>query len=266
MPKILTFSDGTIYVERPGSRWGRVNVSTDQFLLPDSAMNEVAYVPVADAPITTDNKGSTIRINLAMFDYLDKAHGHSKAASNWMRTPYMLWINRPFVGDTLGSTLADGADPVPVTECITCSGNIMRVIGETATHYEVEAYPYTSDFVNKCVPNVFNFRNYPWIFWKAQARTREGVLMRVGAGLDVYHMHIRKPTNRHYIHKSRLSLFTTTPFDVTKDGHIYTVLDYQFIGNEIYGITKDGRIPLMVKVSGLWFYPTSWRGVGMPVV
>lgn len=260
MPKILTFSDGSVYVYRPGSRWGRVNVSTDPFLLPDSAANEVAFVPVADMPISTDNKGSTIKIETSMFDYLDKAHNHTASASNWMRTPFMLWINRPYVGDPLGSTLASGADPQPVTECITASGNILRVLSETESHYEIYAFPM-SESLSKYDPAKFNFKNYPWVFFKATARTRTGVLQKVGAGLDVFHMHIRKPANRHYIHKSRLSLFTLPPFNVNYGGMLHNVLDYQFVGADIYGVTNTGRIPLLVNKT----YFTEWRGPGQAV-
>jgi hypothetical protein len=254
----MSFDDGTVYVERPGSRWGRVNVSPDPFI--DNRTLEVAYIPIADAPISTDNKGSTIKIEPSMFDYLDKANNHTAAASKWMRTPWMLWINRPYVGDPLGSTLASGADPQPVTECITASGNILRVLSETESHYEIYAFPM-SESLSKYDPLVFNFKNFPWIFFKATARTRQGVLQKVGLGLDVYHMNIRKAGNRHYIHKSRLSLFTVPPFTVHKDGFVYTVLDYQFVGADIYGITQTGRVPLLVNK----VYATEWRGPGQVV-
>jgi hypothetical protein len=230
MSKVLTFDDGSIYVKRTG-RWGRVNVSKDPFLLPDSAANEVAYIPIADAPIRTNNKGSTIKIDLSVFDYIDKAAGHTQAASNWMRTPYMLWCNRPYVGDTLGSTLASGADPSPVVECITGSGNLLRVIGETETHYEIWALP-TSEDLSRYDPALFNPYNYPWIFWQALARTRDGKLQRVGNKLTVYHLNIRKPQNRHFIHKSCLTLLPE--------------YEYQFVGNDVYGILDNQRTQISV--------------------
>lgn len=265
MKRILTFGDGSVYVERPDTRWARVNVSPDPFLLPDSAANEVCYIPVADGPISTDNKGSTIGLSLTLFNYLDNFH--TKAASNWMRTPYMLWINRPYVGDPLGSTLKEGADPTPRAECITASGNILRVIGETPTHYEVWAWP-TSENINRYNPAHFNWKNYPWIFFKATARTRQGTIQNVGAGLDVYHMNVRKPMNRHYIHKSRVSLFTQPPFTVTYEGRRHTVTDYQFIGASVYGITdEDKRVPLLLaERPGQADYKTEWRGPGQTVI
>jgi hypothetical protein len=115
------------------------------------------------------------------------------------------------------------------------------VIGETVTHYEVWALP-TSEDLSRYDPALFNPTNYPWIFWKALARTRDGVLQKVGAGLDVWHLNIRKPQNRHYIHKSMLTLFPET-------------YGYQFIGQDVYGIVGDQRIPLLVN--GTYF--TDWR-------
>jgi hypothetical protein len=264
MSKVITFSDGTIYVERPGSRWGRVNVSSDPFLLPDSAMNEVCYIAVNDiTPPPSQNKGSTMPMSRAWFDYLDKAHNHTSAASQWMRTPYMLWSNRPYNGDPLGTT---NGDPEPVLECITGSGNILRVIGETATHYEIWAMPIT-DKPAQYNPAVYNFKHFPWVFWKAQARTRQGVLQRVGNALDVYHINFRKPGNRHWISKQVFTLFAKLPLELTYNNVQHLVIDYMFVGAEVYGITSDNqRIPLMVKVSGLWFHPTAWRSVGTPVV
>jgi hypothetical protein len=263
MRKVLTFEDGSIYVQRPGSRWGRVNISPFPIIV--NGKNEVCYIPVADAPISTDNKGSTIPFPLRMFDYWDNFH--TKQASNWARTPWMLLVNRPYVGDPFGSTLAEGADPTPRAECITCSCNILRVLDDTPTHYEIEAWPLSED-IRRYDPAVFNWRNFPWIFWKATARTWQGQIQNVGAGLDVYHMNFRKPQNKHYIHKSRLSLFTIPPFTVTHDDRQHTITDYQFIGASIWGITdQDKRVPLLIaERPGQADYPTEWRGPGQTVV
>jgi hypothetical protein len=261
MNKILTFSDGSIYVQRPGSRWGIVNMSNDPFLV--SGENEVCYIPINDWATPPDRpaKGSTIQISRRWLTYLDNFH--IPAASNWLWTPFMLWINRRFNGDAMGST---NADPEPVTECITGTGNLHRIIGETPTHYEVWSLSteYEPALFN---PYQFNWYNYPWIFWKAQARTRNNVIQNVGSGLDVYHLHLRKPNTRHFIHKSQLTLLRAAPFDVNKDGSIYTIVDYQFLGASIYGITdKDDRIPLLLRRSpSEEIYPTDWK-IGTPTV
>ena len=184
-----------------------------------------------------------------------------------MRAPFMLWVNRPYLGDPFGSTYDEGADTYPMAECITSSGNIMRVLGETPTHYEVEAWPVDQD-ISRYDPAQFNWHNYPWIFFKATARTRDGVIQNVGSGLDVYHINVRKPTNRHYIHKSRLSLFTRPPFTVSYQSQLHTVIDYLFIGASVYGITDaDQRVPLLIADKpGQRDYPTAWRGPGQTVI
>lgn len=259
MSKLLSFPDGTVYVERPGTRWGRVGMSKDSFF-DQSKELEVAFIAVNDiTPPPSPGKGSTMPMHRSWFDYLDAAHSHTKPASNWMRTPFMLWFNRHYVGDPTGNTTGD---PEPVLECITGSGNILRVIGETASHYEIWALPIT-DKPSYYNPAVFNFRNYPWIFWKAQARNKANILQRVGAGLEVYHVNFRKPQNRHWISKDIFTLFRTPPFEVTWNNVLYLVIDYQFVGANIYGITsEDGRIPLLISGT----YATDWRGPGQAVV
>ena len=258
MNKVLTFHDGSIYVPRPGSRWGYVNLSTDPFLV--SGENEVCYIPLNDWDNPPDRpaKGNTIPVNKSWFRYLDNFH--TQAAHNWLWTPFMLWVNRRFNGDALGST---NADPEPVTECITGTGNLHRIIGETSTHYEVWSMDSTTK-PDAFMPHAFNWYNYPWVFWKAQARTREGALQNVGAGLDVFHLHLRRPGTRHYIHKSQITLLPDGPFEV--DGKV--IVDYQFLGSSIYGITDtDTRVPLRYRRRlGEDVFPTSWRTNALSVI
>jgi hypothetical protein len=201
----------------------------------------------------------------AWFTYLDNFHNY--AESKWMRTPYMLWINRAYVGDPLGSTLATGADPQPVLECITGTGNVLRVIGENTTHYEIYALPINESPTNYN-PKQFNWYNYPWVFWKAQARTRDGRLQNVGAGLDVFHLNFRKPQNRHWIHKSHFTLFRKPPFEAIYGNSLYLVVDYMFLGASVYGIASNGvRIPLMISEKpGQREFPTDWRHPGYSVI
>jgi hypothetical protein len=264
MYKILVFSDGSIYVHEPDVRWGRVNISTDPFLVDPEAKVEVCYIAVADSDIKTDNKGSTMPITTAWLKFLDNFH--TPQASNWLWTPFMLWINKRFIGDTLGSTLADGASLVPMPECITGSCNILRVTGETPTHYIVWALPTDTD-ISKLDPKRTNWKNFPWVFWKAQARTRTNQIQNVGAGLDVWQMNIRKPKNTHYIHKSRFTLFQKPPFTVTYNYKSYNIIGYQFIGASVYGISDNhDRIPLLIcEKPGVIIHPTEWRG-GQPVI
>ncbi len=262
MNKVITFADGSIYVSRPGSRWGFVNLSTDPFLVLGD--NEVCYIPINDWANPPDRpaKGNTIPVSRKWFTYLDNFH--TAQASNWLWTPFMLWFNRRFNGDAMGST---NADPEPVTECITGTGSLHRVIGETPTHYEVWSLPSDSS-PSSFNPQQFNWYNYPWIFWKAQARTRAGVLQNVGAGLDVFHMHLKRPGTRHYIHKSHLTLLPEPSFSVNMDGHIHTIVDYMFLGASIYGITDtDTRIPLRVRRKpGEDIFPTDWTTPAQAVI
>jgi hypothetical protein len=254
MSRVVTYADGTLYIERPKARWGRIRFPDWPIILPPEASNEVLYQSMADSP-QQDNtvKGASMRINPAWLHYLD--HFHTPAASNWLWTPWMLWINRPFVGDRRGSQLPN-ADPAPVIECISGGYNIVQVIGETDFHYETFALS-TDENPNRYDPAVFNFRHYPWIFWKAQARTRLGELQNVGSGLDVFHIHFRKPADRHYIHKSRLDLFPEPPFSVFDGESFHMIIDYQF---------DHSRIPLLIATPKEIRYPTTWKEDGRPVI
>jgi hypothetical protein len=263
MSKVITFDDGTVYVQRMGSRWGRVNMQSEPFMFPDHS-NEVMACAVQDSP-SGINKGSTFPIDRSWFRYLDNFH--TQAGSSWLWTPRMLWCNRDFVGDSLGSKLSDGADPEPVIECITGPLNIRRVIGETLNHYEVWSLP-VSEKTSNYDPRVFNFYNFPWIFWKAQARTIRLEVQNVGSGLDVYHMNVRKSAGRQWMSKQHLTLFQDPPFTVRYAPGLHYVTDYMFLGSSIYGITdEDKRIPLLLATRpGQFEFPTDWRCTGPTVI
>lgn len=263
MNKIINFADGTIYVQRPGTRWGRVKMQLDPIAF---SGNEVMYCPVQDStPPKGEGKGHTIKVPIEWFKYLDNFH--TEAAHYWLWTPNMLWTNRNFVGDAKGSTLESGADPQPIVECITGPNNIRRIIGETETHYEVWSLPVDMD-PSSFDPAVFNWRNYPWIFWKAQARTATFQVQNVGKGLDVFHLNLRNPIHRHYMHKNDINLFAPCPFVVSDGISRWTIIDYMFVGASIYGITdKFMRVPLLLSESpGQWDFPTDWRCTGPGVI
>lgn len=151
-------------------------------------------------------------------------------------------------------------------ECIAFPANIIRIIGETETHYEIWAMP-TSERPSKYDPKVFNFRNFPWVFAMAQACSVTGTIQKVGTGLDVYHMNVRKPGNRHFIYKGDVELFRQPPFTVSDGKGSYNIVDYMFLGVEIYRITEAGtRIPLLVETSGVYSFPTDWRCSGLLLI
>lgn len=263
MSKIITYEDGMVYVERPGTRWGRINMQYEAIGMPQ---NEVMAVAIQDiTPPVGVNKGSTIPFNKDWFRYLDNFH--SKEESSWLWTPRMLWCNRDFVGDALGSTLENGADPEPVLECIGFPCNVVRVIGETLTHYEIWAMS-TSERPSKYNPKQFNWKNYPWIFAKAQARTSDYQVQNVGNGLDVFHMNFRKPGNKHYLPKSKVSLFPELPVMVNDGVNTHLIVDYMLHGSSVYGIiSNDKKIPLLLaEKPGQWEFTTNWRCSGPGVI
>lgn len=250
MSKIITFPDGSVYVERVGTRWGRIKVETDQGVFPGNTVMARAVQDVT--PPVGRGKGSTIPFNRDWFYYLDNFH--TKPASGWLWTPHMVWFNRGFIGDTR-NTQPPNADPEPVLECIAFPANLIRIIGETDTHYEIWALP-TDERPSKYNPKSFNFKNFPWIFAMAQAFSVNGDIQKVGAGLDVYHMNVRKPNKRHWMYNGDVELFQPCPFTIGNT----IIVDYMFIGVEIYGITLGGqRVPLLVLENNQYKFKTAWR-------
>ena len=228
--------------------------------------NEVMARGVQDwTPPTDRRKGEPMFIALDWFRFLDNFH--TTAGHNWLWSPNMLWTNYRFAGDALGGTVANGAFASPKIECITGPLNIRRIIGETETHYEVWALPVESD-PKKFNPLVFNWVNFPWIFWKAQARTANYDVQNVGESLDVFHMNVRWSADRHWLHKDDVELFRECPFTVTDGKSNWIILDYMCVGASVYGITDTGkRVPLLLaRKPGERVFPTDWRCVEPTVI
>lgn len=256
MSKVFTYPDGTVYVERPNSMWGRIKIERNQQVF---SGNTVMARGVQDTtPPKGRGKGSTIPFNTDWFDYLDNFMP-LKAQRNWLRTPHMVWFNRGYVGDTRGSTLASGADPYPVLESIAFPGNIIQIIGSTTEHYETWFLP-TNVRASEYDPNVFNFRHFPWIFALAQTCSVTGTIQKVGIGFDMYHMNVRKPQNKSYMFKQDIELFKPGNFPVQYNGMSHMIMDYMFVGVEIYGVMETGvRIPLLILDRNQYIFPTDWR-------
>lgn len=247
-----TYPDGVIYVPYK-SRWGRINMQREPIQFPK---NEVMITRLQDeTPPFGVTKGHTIVMGFEWLKFCD--HFHSDAARRWGWTPYFDIINRGFVGDAIGSLLADGADPAPVAECITTPLNTKRIIGETATHYELWAFPNNLD-PRKLDHRVVNPGNMPYAFSESLARTATYEVQLVGNGLNVWKPCIRNANKRLYIPKEFITVFQEPPFIVHYKNIAYEILDYLLYNQtHVDGITADGtRIPL---VSGRDIFHTEWR-------
>lgn len=212
----------------------------------DIEVNAVAYQD-ADIPVSP-NKGHTIPVLPAMREYLKKIQ--SVQAYKWLMQPWMLWINRSYVGD--GEDATD-KDAVPMAECIGAGyGNFVEIIGEITTRagkfYELRAFSH-DDPMN--YNPLINWYNRPTLFGKCTARRRaDGSILNVGDGFDVYFPNLKREAHC-WISAADVELFPPPP---------YGVLNYAVQGASIFGWTGWEYIPLRIaERPGQLEHPTDWK-------
>ena len=209
-------------------------------------VNAIAYQD-ADIPVSP-TKGHTIPVLPAMQEYLKKIQ--SPQAYKWVFAPWMLWINRSYVGD---GTDATDKDAVPMAECIGAGyGNFIEIIGEVTTRagkfYEIRCFNH--DDPMRYSP-LLTWYNRPTLFGKCTARRRaDGSILNVGDGLDCYFPNIKR-TNHLWISAADVELFPPPP---------YGVLNYAVQGASVYGWTGWEYIPLRIaERPGQLEHPTDWK-------
>ncbi len=196
-------------------------------------VNAVAWQD-ADLP-TRPNKGHTIPVTNQWRRYLPKIQ--TAQAYNWLVEPYTLWINRT---DWMCECIGSGY------------GNFVEIIGKSpdGQYYEIRASAYNAN-LDTTDPAVFNWFKFPQLFGKCTARRKDGSILNVGAGLDVY-MPIIKQTETLWVYAAEVELFPAYPTGV--DGYVLQ-------GASIYGHTKsDQLIPLrLARKAGELIEPTDWH-------
>lgn len=195
-----------------------VNVITNQLAIVNKLSDymadprpiEVNAVAWQDSnPPTRPNKGHTIPVTTKWQTYLQKIQ--TAAAYKWLVTPYTLWINR-----------TDWQ-----CECIGAGyGNFVEIIGRSADgkYYQIRSTPYNADLTS-ANPAVFNWFNFPQLFGKCTARRKDGTILNVGAGLDVY-MPIIKQTETLWVYAAEVELFPAFPNNI---------VGYVLQGASVYG-------------------------------
>jgi hypothetical protein len=131
------------------------------------------------------SKGSTIAVSPSVLRHMQKIQ--TREAYRWTVRPFMLWINRKWIGDPLGSKVGDvGVDILPKAECISAYGNFVEIIGEVGEYYQIRATPSNYDFDK--FGEDFNWFNYPHLWVKQSARNKKSPpdIFNVGFGYDAY--------------------------------------------------------------------------------
>lgn len=194
LSNVKIFSDGSVSVEKAPTeppppvaahvitnRVGIVTHYPDHFA--DPRKMEVNTTPLHDTVHPT--KGDTITAFPSIMRQM--ARVQSEAAYGWTVRPFMLWVNRRYDGDPLGSKYGEaGVDLYPKAECVTGWGNFVEIIAEVGEFYQIRATSNRADWDK--FDASFNWFNYPHLWVKQSARDKAVPpnMYNVGAGHDAY--------------------------------------------------------------------------------
>lgn len=197
-------------------------------------VNAIAFQD-ADIPVSP-TKGHTIPVMQGWRDYLRKIQ--SPEAYRWVFAPYMLWINRTYVGDSLED---EPKDAVPMAECIGAGyGNYVEILRTVTSkgkvYHEIKASHYGMG-TSQLDPAKFNWRTHPTMFGKCTARRKsDGSILNVGDGLDAYFPIIKRSPYL-WICGDDVELLPPLPAGMTH---------YALEGASVYGWTGSEYIPLRI--------------------
>ena len=182
-------------------------------------------------PGPTDTaEGDYIHIKANWWRYIEKIN--SLKGYNYTRSIGALWCN---------DVNWDNVTPYStgLAESIICAGNFIAFDRETPTHVRLLSYDWNMD-TNQLNPEYNNWHNQPWMFWKACAISKEGIIINVGSDLDVYFPLISE--KELWMHKSTL--------EILPDGY-----DYRMYGCNVY----DGHKPLLTMNDKEQIFHTNWK-------
>ena len=219
---VRIYSDGSVSVENKPTeppappvknvitnRVAIVNRLPDQFI--DPLPIEVNYCKLHDTLHPT--KGDSITVYPSTLRHMAKIQ--SAGAYGWTVRPFMLWTNRRYDGDPLGSKLGEVYNGTDVdkylrAECITGYGNFVEILDEIGEFYEIRATPTDIDWDQ--FDESFNWFNYPCLWVKESARNKKipPDIFNVGNGYDAY-FPLLKASPKLYILKSSVEVLPPSP-------------------------------------------------------
>ena len=133
-------------------------------------------IPLQDQP-KGSLKGRNIAIRSNWWHYLEKINTDPRSYS-YTRGVHNMWINSEYDVQTPYST--------GKAESICCGGNFVAYTEETATHLKIMAWDNHLD-TSTLDPEINNWFNQPYLFWKACAvKQGGGAVINVASALDVY--------------------------------------------------------------------------------
>lgn len=203
---------------------------------------EVNSTPLHDTIHPT--KGDTITAYPSIMRRMAKVQ--TASAYGWTVRPFMLWVNRRYDGDPLGSVYGeDGVDRYPKAECVTAYGNFVEIINEVGDYFEIRARSNQEDWDS--FGDDFDWWHYPHLWVKQSARNKSTPpkIFNVGLGYDAYFPLLKAKVGL-WILKKDVEVLPPSP-----DG------GYILQGMSVY---TAGMKPLrLARKPGELIYPTSWK-------
>lgn len=196
------------------ARWGVANMNwvVDWWLM-DEYKNWTTFpmsCKLSDDPIPS--RGKNKKVSNDMWDFIHKLN--DPAGISFIESVDRLIINRWWVdrwGRTRTSSVGgvdDGSnppDPYANGEPIFLPVNVLKIIGETSTHYRVDALVYSQIDWKNLDPRKVNWVETPHLIPKACAETRTRQIVNVMGGVDAYWMNLAEPSGA-WIEKKLVTL------------------------------------------------------------
>jgi hypothetical protein len=239
---IKIFSDGSVSVVNaspveppvnPADRFGVANWTSLSNWWLDPAYSNWSNMPMTNKQCdsgNTNSRGRNIPVSESLWKFVEQMN--DAAGFRFCASVGRMIINRPYMRNGVYHDVdagepqndPDNADPQAMAEPVIYPANVYKIIGETATHYRVEAFYHGTDF-SKLDPLVYNWVKMPWLFPKACAENRQGVVQNVMNGIDAFWVTLCN--GEAWIPKNELAL----PPDPTK----YVINGQRGIGYRVRG-------------------------------
>jgi len=205
---VMIFSDGSVSVENvetetppvetpvdPADRFAVANVPSMPNWWLDPAYSTWQVMVLSNKQCDngyTTSRGRNLPISESLWGFVEKINDAD--GFKFCQSVDRLIINRPYWrngvyhgSDAPSEPEGDpaDADKQAQAEPIIYQPNVYKIIGETKTHYQIDALYIGQDF-SKLDPKIYNWVNMPWLFPKCSAENRREQILNVMNGVDAF--------------------------------------------------------------------------------
>lgn len=178
----------------PADRFAVANETSLVFWWLDSAYLTWTNMPMTNKQCdsgNTNSRGRNMPVSEALWQFIAKINNAD--GLRFCESVGRMIINRPYMRNGVYHDVDAGqpqddpanADPQAMAEPVIYPANVYKIIGGTPTHYQIDALFHGTDF-SKLDPAEYNWTNKPWLFPKACAENRQGIVQNVMSGIDAF--------------------------------------------------------------------------------